>query len=366
MYKDKKVFITGHTGFKGSWLCAVLSYLGAEVTGFSLKPEIEPNLFELAGIEKDVKSIYGDVRDLQALNQTLNESEAEIVFHMAAQPLVRESYVNPRYTYEVNVMGTVNLLESVRNCDTVRSVVNITTDKVYENIEGMEGYTETARLDGYDPYANSKSCSELITASYRRSFFSEQVQTERKVAISTARAGNVIGGGDFAKDRIIPDCARTALGMNNNKNIIIRNPGSIRPYQHVLEPLFAYLEIAMRQCEPNFYSGAYNIGPKEEDCITTKQLVEMFCKEWKDGLSWEVQENENEHAQKHEARCLKLNSNKIYQVFGYGPRWNIEKAIEKTAEWYKCYQQNGNNRQCMENQIKDFIQDNHRGTKDLI
>lgn len=360
MYKDKKVFITGHTGFKGSWLCAVLCYLGAEVTGFSLRPEIEPNLFGLAGIEKDVKSVYGDIRDLKALNQVVNDSEAEIVFHMAAQPLVRESYVNPRSTYDVNVMGTVNLLEAVRNCASVRSVVNVTTDKVYQNTEHRGGYVEDDRLDGYDPYANSKSCSELITASYRRSFFFEQVQTERKVAISTARAGNVIGGGDFAKDRIIPDCARTALGMNSNKNIIIRNPNSIRPYQHVLEPLFAYLQIAIRQYQDISYSGAYNIGPKEEDCITTKELVEMFCKEWQDGLSWEVQQDETENQQKHEANFLKLNSRKVRETLGYEPRWNIKKAIEKTAEWYKCYSQNGDNRQCMEKQIKDFIQDNHK------
>lgn len=356
-YEDKKVFITGHTGFKGSWLCMILSYLGAEVTGYALEPQEKPSLFKLTGIEKSINSIYGDVRDYQPLELALKESQAEIVFHMAAQPLVRESYENPAYTYDVNVMGTVNILEAIRKCNSVRSVVNVTTDKVYENKEEQKGYVEDDRLDGYEPYANSKSCSELITSSYKRSFFNSKVQGDRNVTISTARAGNVIGGGDFAKDRIVPDCARIALGLNKEKSILIRNPNSVRPYQHVLEPLFGYLLIAEKQYENSSYEGAYNIGPKEEECINTKDLVEIFCKEWQEGLDWEVLQKEHLKEQKHEAGFLRLNSNKIYQTLGYKPRWDIEMAVKKTVEWYKCYKDNQNIRVCMESQIKEFISD---------
>lgn len=354
-YNGRKVFITGHTGFKGSWLCMFLSYLGADVTGYALEPQEKLNLFNLSRIEKNINSVYGDIRDFQLLKSDLIESGAEVVIHLAAQPLVRESYDNPAYTYDVNVMGTVNLLEAVRRCNTVRTVINVTTDKVYENAESQEGYAEEDRLDGYDPYANSKSCSELVTASYRRSFFSNDIQEKRKVAISTARAGNVIGGGDFANNRIIPDCAKTALGLNKEKRVLVRNPNSIRPYQHVLEPLVAYLKIASSQYKDNTYIGTYNIGPKEEDCITTKQLVEMFCNEWGEGLTWKVQQKNYLQEQKHEAGFLRLNSNKINQMLGYQPRWNIEKAIQKSVEWYKCYKDNQNIRECMERQIKEFI-----------
>ena len=240
-YRGKKVFVTGHTGFKGSWLCKILSNAGAQVTGYSLEPPTNPSLFEIAGIENDVVSVIGDIRDLKSLKAAFDEAQPEIVLHLAAQPIVLDSYKDPAYTYETNVMGTVNILECVRNSDCVKSFLNVTTDKVYLNKEWPWGYRENEELDGFDPYSNSKSCSELVTHSYKNSFFEN-----RKTAISTARAGNVIGGGDFANNRIIPDCVRAA---QKGENIIVRNASSTRPYQHVLEPLFAYLLIAMRQNE---------------------------------------------------------------------------------------------------------------------
>ncbi len=244
-YHGKKVFVTGHTGFKGAWLCHVLRTAGAEVTGYALAPPTTPSLFDLTGLAADVRSITGDIRDLQGLRDAMNAARPDIVLHLAAQPLVREGYQSPVYTFETNVMGTVNLLECVRHCASVQSVVNVTTDKVYLNREWPWGYREHEELKGLDPYSNSKSCSELVTYSYRHSFF-EGRDGVPSLPVSTARAGNVIGGGDFAKDRIIPDCVRAAI---DKKPIIVRNPYSTRPYQHVLEPLFAYLMIAQRQYE---------------------------------------------------------------------------------------------------------------------
>ena len=240
-YRGKKVFVTGHTGFKGSWLCKMLANVGAEVTGYALNPPTDPSLFEIAGIERDIHSVIGDIRNYEALKTAFDEAQPEIVLHLAAQPIVRDSYKDPRYTYEANVMGTVNTLECVRNSSCVKSFLNVTTDKVYLNKEWAWGYRENEELDGYDPYSNSKSCSELVTHSYKNSFFDDG-----KVAISTARAGNVIGGGDFANDRIIPDCIRAA---QKHEDIIVRNPFSTRPYQHVLEPPYAYLMIAAMQYE---------------------------------------------------------------------------------------------------------------------
>ena len=250
-YKGKKVLITGHTGFKGAWLCKMLSLAGAKVTGYALEPPTTPSLFEIAEIAKDVDSIIGDIRDYAHLKNVFDGVQPEIVLHLAAQPIVREGYKNPAYTYETNVMGTVNVLECVRNSSSVKSVLNVTTDKVYLNKEWEWGYRENEELDGYDPYSNSKSCSELVTHSYKRSFFSDG-----KVAISTARAGNVIGGGDFAEDRIVPDCIRA---VNEKRTIMVRNPFSTRPYQHVLEPLYAYLLIAAKQYEDVNLAGYYNI-----------------------------------------------------------------------------------------------------------
>ena len=242
-YNGKKVLVTGHTGFKGSWLVRILTLAGAQVTGYALNPPTDPALFEIAGLEDTIHSIEGDVRDLAHLRRVFDEVKPEIVFHLAAQPIVRDSYRNPAYTYETNVMGTVNILECVRTTDCVKSFLNVTTDKVYLNKEWPWGYRENEELDGYDPYSNSKSCSELVTHSYKNSFFNDS-----HVAISTARAGNVIGGGDFANDRIIPDCIRAAI---KHEDIIVRKPFSTRPYQHVLEPLYAYLMIAAMQYQDN-------------------------------------------------------------------------------------------------------------------
>lgn len=322
-YRNKRVLVTGHTGFKGSWLCRVLALSGAEVCGYSLMPPTTPSLFEAAGIEDSMRSVIGDIRDREHLAAVFSDFAPEIVIHMAAQPIVRESYKNPVYTFETNIMGTVNVCECVRQAPSVKSFVNVTTDKVYENRERPdEGYREDEPLDGYDPYSNSKSCSELVTHSYVRSFFREQ-----GIAASTARAGNVIGGGDFAADRIIPDCVRAAAA---GRTIIVRNPNSVRPYQHVLEPVFAYLMIAKEQYNHPASAGWYNVGPRDADCITTGKLAELFVKYW-EGSSWTVQGD----AGPHEAGFLKLNCDKIEKVFGWRPKWNIETAVRKTAELSK-------------------------------
>mgnify|MGYP000155545827 CR=1 FL=1 len=277
-YKGKKVLITGHTGFKGSWMCRTLIQAGAEVTGYSLEPPTDPNLFSMAEIEDKMNSVIGDIRDLEKLSKAFRKVQPEIVIHLAAQPIVRDSYKDPVYTYETNVMGTVNICECVRRNPCVKSFLNVTTDKVYENKEWEWGYRENEPLDGYDPYSNSKSCSELVTHSYKNSFFNET-----GVAVSTARAGNVIGGGDFANDRIIPDCVRAA---KEKKDIVIRNPFSTRPYQHVLEPVIAYLMIAKEQYEDAKYQGYYNVGPDETDCVTTGDLVDLFVEKWGEGMKW--------------------------------------------------------------------------------
>ena len=271
-YKGKRVLITGHTGFKGAWLCQMLINAGAEVTGYALNPPTKPSLFEIANISGKMNSVIGDIRDLSKLKETFIKTQPEIVFHLAAQPRVRESYKNPVYTYETNVMGTVNICECVRTSDSVKSFLNVTTDKVYLNKEWEWGYRENEELDGYDPYSNSKSCSELVTHSYINSFFKNM-----NIAVSTARAGNVIGGGDFASDRIIPDCIRAAI---KHEDIVVRNPFSTRPYQHVLEPIYAYLMIAQKQYEDIKYAGYYNVGPDDRDCFQTGALVDLFVKHW--------------------------------------------------------------------------------------
>ncbi len=342
-YRDRKILITGHTGFKGSWLCRILVLAGAEVTGYSLEPPTEPNLFSLCGVKGKMRSATGDIRDRDKLMQTVREAQPGIVFHLAAQPIVRDSYKNPAYTYETNVMGTVNICEAVRLNPCVKSFLNVTTDKVYKNNEWEWGYRENEPLDGFDPYSNSKSCSELVTHGYINSFYQNMA-----VAVSTARAGNVIGGGDFANDRIVPDCVRAAA---DGREIVVRNPGSIRPYQHVLEPLAVYLMIAMRQYGDRTYAGFYNVGPDERDCITTGQLVDLFCRYWGGGTSWINQSDGGPH----EANFLKLDCSKIKRVFGWMPRWNVEQAIEKTVEWSKAYFSGGNIEECMDRQIKEFF-----------
>lgn len=346
-YKNKKVFITGHTGFKGSWMCKMLINAGADVTGFSLEPQTNPSLFEIASIQTGMNSIIGDVRDLKALKKAFDDCNPEIVFHLAAQPIVRDSYKDPHYTYETNVMGTVNILECIRSSKTVKSFLNVTTDKVYLNKEWCWGYRENEELDGYDPYSNSKSCSELVTHSYKTSFFMNE-DGSVKIPISTARAGNVIGGGDFANDRIIPDCIRSAI---DNRDIIVRNPFSTRPYQHVLEPLYAYLMIAAVQYDNHEVSGWYNVGPDEVDCFQTGAIVDLFVSKWGHGLKWINQYDGGPH----EANFLKLDCSKLKTVFGWQPRWNLDTAVEKVVEWSQCWIDKGDVRNCMDRQINEFL-----------
>lgn len=323
-YRGKKVLVTGNTGFKGSWLCAMLLLAGAQITGYSLNPPTEPNLYEILNLQQSMWTVIGDVRDYERLAKTVRECKPEIVIHLAAQPIVRESYVRVRETFDTNVMGTVNLLESVRHCSSVRSVLNVTTDKVYENREWCWGYREHDVLNGFDPYSNSKSCSELVTQSFRKSFFEGS-----GIAVSTARAGNVIGGGDFAPDRIIPDCVRAA---SKGQKIMVRNPYSVRPYQHVLEALSAYLLIARKQYEDLQLQGEYNVGPEESSCVTTGELVSMFCDNWQQGLQWETCAESNPV---HEANFLRLDCSKIKGRLGWSCTWGMEESMERTVSWSK-------------------------------
>lgn len=341
-YKGKRVFVTGHTGFKGSWLCRVLIGLGAEVTGFSLAPPMEPNLFALADIEKNIGHNVGDIRDFDALKKVFEAARPEIVFHLAAQPIVRDGYKNPRYTYQTNVMGAVNIFECVRLCESVRSVLNVTTDKVYANREWHWGYREDDRLCGFDPYSNSKSCSELVASSYKNSFF-----RDRGISVSTARAGNVIGGGDFAKDRIIPDCVRAVI---KGERIIVRNPHSIRPYQHVLEAITAYMTIAEKQYNRVDYADSYNIGPDDCDCVTTGALADLFCETWGEAV-WESKEDGGPH----EAQFLKLDCSKIKSTLGWRGKWHIAQAVQKTCEWTKAWIAKENTADIMDTQICSYI-----------
>ncbi len=342
-YKGKRVLLTGHTGFKGSWMCRVLKNAGAIVTGYSLEPPTDPALFALADLSEGMTSVIGDIRDFDALKACFDEAQPEIVLHLAAQPIVRDSYKDPRYTYETNVMGTVNILECIRLSTSVKSFLNVTTDKVYKNNEWAWGYRENEPLDGFDPYSNSKSCSELVTHSYKDSFFADGA-----VAISTARAGNVIGGGDFANDRIIPDCIRAAF---DKRDIIVRNPHSTRPYQHVLEPVFAYLMIAQKQYEDGAFAGYYNVGPDECDCFRTGALVDLFCRTWGEEMKWINRYDGGPH----EANFLKLDCSQLKTVFEWQPVWNLTDAIEKTVEWAKCMRDGEDLAACMDRQINAFI-----------
>lgn len=355
-YKDRKVLITGHTGFKGTWMCMLLHQVGAKVTGYALEPPTDPSVFVLSGIENKINSVMGDIRDLPHLQKVFDEVQPEIVIHMAAQPIVRESYRNPVYTYEVNVMGTVNVLECVRTHPCVHSFVNVTTDKVYLNREWEWGYRENEELNGYDPYSNSKSCSELVTSSYKNSFFNTQDLEEDKdirlAAVSTARAGNVIGGGDFAADRIIPDCVRAVL---ENREIIVRNPYSTRPYQHVLEPIAVYLMLAARQYEKPEYAGCYNVGPDETDCYATGELVTLFCEKWNQATGQNISWKNEYDGGPHEANFLKLDCSKLKGTFGWKPVWDVEKAMEKIVEWTAAYQAGKDIDQVMRNQIEEFM-----------
>ncbi len=343
-YKGRKVLVTGHTGFKGAWLCKILINAGADVVGYSLEPPTKPSLFELSGIEKQMKSYIADIRDLEKLKAVFRDERPELVFHLAAQPIVRDSYKMPVYTYETNVMGTVNICECVRLNPCVKSFLNVTTDKVYENNDLDIAFTEDMPLDGYDPYSNSKSCSELVTHSYKKSFFDNM-----DVAVSTSRAGNVIGGGDFANDRIIPDCVRA---VESGKAIEVRNPYSTRPYQHVLEPLKIYLMIVRQQYENRALEGYYNVGPEESDCRTTGDLVSLFCRLWGDGAEWV---DKSEPDAPHEASFLKLDTAKVKAAFGWRPRWTVEEAVEKIVEWTKVYLDKGDIPAIMDKQINEFF-----------
>ena len=342
-FSGKRIFLTGHTGFKGSWLRRILLDAGAEVMGFSLSPREEDLLYALSGDGTGMRDVRGDVRDYEHMQACFSNFQPEIVIHLAAQPIVRESYRDPRGTYETNVMGTVNLMECVRCTSSVRSVLNVTTDKVYLNREWPWGYREDEMLDGYDPYSNSKSCSELVTHSYVASFF------EKGPSVSTARAGNVIGGGDFAKDRIIPDCVRAA---SRGEPIAVRNPYSVRPYQHVLEPLMAYLLIVQRQWEDPALASWYNVGPGEDSCVTTGELVDLFVKKWGGQARWE---NLSETNAPHEANFLKLDCSRIRSALSWKPIWGIERAVEETVRWTQVWLQKGDIIEEMDREIEAYL-----------
>lgn len=344
-YMNRKVLITGHTGFKGSWMSFLLHQLEANVTGIALNPNTTPSLFNILNLNSKIDSRIIDIRDLESMKKVFDEVRPEIVIHMAAQPLVIESYRNPVYTYDVNVMGTVNVCECVRTSKSVKSFVNVTTDKVYQNNEWCYGYREVDRLNGYDPYSNSKSCSELVTDSYTNSFFNSM-----DLAVSRCRAGNVIGGGDFNKNRIIPDCVRYTI---NHETIQVRNPNSTRPYQHVLEPVVFYLYLAMLQYENKELAGCYNIGPNESDCITSGEIVSLFCDTWNEDAKWET----TDYNGPHEANFLKLDCSLIKSRLHWHPIWSVKEAVERTVEWSKCYYNNGDIEGMTTKQINIYLKE---------
>lgn len=342
-YRNKKVLITGNTGFKGSWLTQMLLLFGADVTGISLRPGTAPSLYEILQQGRSINEYIVDIRDFEQVLNIFHKEKPEIVFHLAAQPIVIDSYKEPRYTYDVNVMGTVNICECIRKTASVKSFVNVTTDKVYQNNEWEFPYRETDRLDGFDPYSNSKSCSELVTASYVRSFF-----RGRDMAVSACRAGNVIGGGDFSSFRIIPDCYReTASG----KGITVRNPDSVRPYQHVLEAVSFYLLAAKLQMEDSSLAGDYNVGPEYSDCIKTSKVCDLFCSFWGEPARWEAIETKGPH----EANLLRLDTSKAKSRLGWRPVWDVKRAIKETVEWYKAFSDNGDMTGFTEGQIQEYL-----------
>lgn len=346
---DKKVFLTGHTGFKGGWLSLWLQQLGAKVTGFALQPPTNPSLFKVANVGQGMRSIIGDIRDGEALAKAMDDAAPDIVIHMAAQPLVRYSYKNPVETYSTNVMGTVNLLEAVRRTPSVRAVVNVTSDKCYENKEWVWGYRENEPMGGFDPYSNSKGCSELVTASYRDSFFNTERFVEHGVALASARAGNVIGGGDWADDRLIPDIMRA---ISENRPVVIRSPFAIRPWQHVLEPLSGYLQLAQRLYDNGAaYAEAWNFGPSDEDAKPVQWIVERLTSQWGNGACWRLDSGNHPH----EAHYLKLDCSKARMRLDWNARWGLERALDKIVAWQRSYLAGENMRQKTLAQINDYM-----------
>lgn len=349
-WQNKRVFLTGHTGFKGSWLCLWLSRLGAHVTGYALAPPTQPSLFELARVSELVDSQIADVRDADTLAATMHQAQPEIVIHMAAQPLVRDSYKIPVETYATNVMGTVHLLEAVRQCPSVRAVVNVTTDKCYENREWVWGYRENEPMGGFDPYSNSKGCSELVTAAYRSSYFTNHtiIQSHALPAVATARAGNVIGGGDWADDRLVPDIIRAILAGDP---VRIRNPHAIRPWQHVLEPLSGYLKLAQYLCEHGSdFAEGWNFGPADADAKPVDWIVQRLCEQWGANSRYEIDSGDHPH----EAHYLKLDCSKAGMRLGWNPRWSLNTALEAIVEWTRAYCAGGNMQDISLQQINQY------------
>jgi len=348
-WNKKRVLITGHTGFKGSWLCLILNKLGSDVYGYALEPPTKPSMFEAAGIDGLVNSYIGDIRDYDKLLHVIQLVRPEIVIHMAAQPLVRESYKNPVETYSTNVMGTVNLLEAIRHAPGIKAVVNVTTDKCYENKEWHWGYRENEPMGGYDPYSNSKACSELVTASYRNSFFNPKDYKKHGVAIASARAGNVIGGGDWAEDRLIPDFIRA---ISNGEEVKIRSPYAIRPWQHVLEPLGGYMMLAEKlYTDGPKYAEAWNFGPDDRDAKNVEWIAEKFCSLWGKDASYAIDKN----PQPHEANYLKLDCSKAKTELGWTPKWDIEKALGSIVDWYQAWINKNDTRELSLQQMKAFF-----------
>jgi CDP-glucose 4,6-dehydratase len=349
-WSRRSVFISGHTGFKGSWLSIWLTSLGARVVGYALAPPTRPSLFEAARLDRMLGARADDILDLSRLKAAMREAQPEIVLHLAAQPLVRDSYRDPVRTFSTNMIGTVNLFEAVRETPTVRVVVNVTTDKVYENVERLVGYMETDHLGGYDPYSASKACSEIISASYRRSFFGETVsRTGAGVAVATARAGNVIGGGDWASDRLVPDCLRA---FQNGERVIVRNPRSVRPWQHVLEPLWGYLLLAEKlYTDGAAFGESWNFGSDVEDARCVEWIVQTLCRLWPGSRGLDL----SEEAQPHEACFLKLDCSKAKERLHWQPRWSLEEALQKVVDW-SVRLQNGEDAAalCIE-QIADYM-----------
>ncbi|MDF2681170.1 MAG: CDP-glucose 4,6-dehydratase [Brevibacillus sp.] len=354
-WKNKKVLITGHTGFKGSWLCLWLHALGADITGFALAPPTAPSLYACSGVDQLVHSIIGDIRSKEQVQEAIFQAKPDIVIHMAAQPLVRFSYLHPVDTYSVNVLGTVHVLEAVRAAVEsgvpIRAVINVTTDKCYENKEWSWGYRENDRLGGHDPYSNSKACSELVTMSYRHSFFSAATFSTHKVAIASARAGNVIGGGDWALDRLIPDCIR-AIG--EGQKIKIRNPGAIRPWQHVLEPLRGYLMLAQKMWEQgSAFAQSWNFGPEDSDAKPVEWMVEKLCASWGESPGYELDADSIWH----EAHYLKLDCSLAKSLLGWKPLWSIEQALDRIVEWNQAYLREEDMRAVCLSQIEQYMRD---------